>query len=124
MTISTARISFLGFSLLLAGCASSGLDHRPAVAGGDLAYYERDLNLCQQEAASNKSLDNTEESGLLGAAAGAIVGAMADDSLEGAVVGALIGVASGKVTANQKQRDYIIKCMQDLGYNVVADAAD
>ena len=124
MTIPTTRISVFGLSLLLAGCASSGLEHRPAVAGGDLAYYERDLNVCQQEAASNKSLDNSEESGLLGAAAGALVGAIADDSLEGAVVGALIGVAGGKVSANKNQRDYIIKCMQDLGYNVVVDDSD
>lgn len=91
------------------------------VEGNDLAFYERDLKICQEQAANDKTLDKTEEAGILGAAAGAIVGAVADDTLGGAVVGAILGVAGGKAKAQQEQREYIIKCMQDLGYNVVAD---
>lgn len=105
---------------MLAGCASNGLEHRPAVAGDDLAFYERDLQLCQQQAANDPSLDSTTDAGLLGAAAGAIVGAVTDETVGGAVVGAIIGVTGGKVKTQRQQRDYIIRCMQELGYNVVA----
>ena len=108
----------------MVGCASNGLEHRPVVAGDDLAFYERDLKTCQQQAADHESLDDTKEAGILGAAAGAIVGALVDDSIEGAVVGAIIGVTGGQMSTQQNQRDYIIKCMQDFGYNVVAEEAE
>lgn len=121
VTISNSKVSSIGLSLLLAGCAASGLAHRPAVIGDDLAFYDRDLQTCQQQAANDRSLDNTKEAGILGAAAGAIVGAIANDAIEGAVVGAIIGVTGGNVSTQKNQREYIIKCMQDLGYNVVAD---
>jgi len=111
-------------AIILSGCATTGLDHRPEVTGEDITNYEIDLKHCQQLAANNKELDATAEGGIAGAASGAIAGVLDDggsDILGKAVVGAIIGVAGGNFYTKKKQREFIINCMQEFGYNVVAD---
>lgn len=120
---SNFQLSLCATVLLLTGCASNGLDHRPAVTGQDIANYEVDLKSCQDLAAKDKDLNKSTEGGLAGAATGAIAGVLNDSSdiLTGAVVGAIIGAAGGSFYSEKAQREYIIKCMQDLGYNVEAN---
>ena len=117
------QVTFIATVMLLTGCASTGLEHRPQVQGNDIANYEVDLKSCQSLAAKNKDLDKTTEGGIAGAAAGALAGVLEDngDVISNAIVGAIVGAAGGSLYSHQQQRDYIIKCMQDLGYNVVAD---
>lgn len=114
---------FITAAMLLSGCAANGLEHRPKVSGDDIANYEMDLKSCQDLAANNKDLDNTTEGAVAGATSGALVGVLNDggDILTNAVVGAIIGVTGGAFYSKQEQKSYIIKCMQDLGYNVVAE---
>lgn len=109
--------------IALSGCASNGLEHRPKVTGEDIANYEVDLKSCQDSAAKNKDLDKSTEGGIAGAATGALAGVLNDggDIIANAVVGAIVGVAGGSFYSQKKQREHIIKCMQDLGYNVVAN---
>lgn len=117
------QLSLCAAVLMLSGCASNGLEHRPKVTGGDIDNYEMDLKSCQSSAANDESLNKTTEGGIAGAATGAIAGVLEDggDILKNAVVGAIVGVAGGSLYGQKKQREFIIKCMQDLGYNVVAD---
>ena len=120
---STTKFVLPVLVLVLSGCASNGANHRPAVSNTDLANYETDLKTCQEQAANNEELDNTTEGAIAGATAGVIAGAITDggDVITNAVVGALVGVAGGSLYTNEKEREYIIQCMQKLGYNVVAD---
>ena len=117
------QLSLCAAVLMLSGCASNGLEHRPKVTGGDIDNYEIDLKSCQSLAANDETLNKTTEGGIAGAATGAIAGVLEDggDILKNAVVGAIVGVAGGAFYGQKKQREFIIKCMQDLGYNVVAD---
>lgn len=117
------QISLCAAVLVLSGCASNGLEHRPTVKGDDIANYEVDLAGCQNLAAKDESLNKATEGGLAGAATGALAGVLNDgsDIITSAVVGAIIGAAGGTFYGQEEQRAYIIKCMQDLGYNVVAD---
>ena len=119
----TSQITVIALALLLTGCASNGLEHRPAVTNSDLANYEVDLKHCQDSAANDQALNKTAEGGFAGAASGAIAGALSDgsDIITGAVVGAIIGAAGGNMFTQEKQRDHIIQCMQELGYNVEAN---
>jgi hypothetical protein len=120
---SKLQLSLCVTVLLLSGCASNGLEHRPTVTGQDIANYEVDLKSCQNLAAKDKELNKSTEGGLAGAATGAIAGVLSDSSdiLTSAVVGAIVGVAGGSYYSEKAQREYIIKCMQDLGYNVEAN---
>lgn len=115
--------AFITAAMLLSGCASNGLDHRPKVSGEDIANYEVDLQSCQDLAANNKDLDKTTEGSIAGATTGALAGVLKDggDILTNTVVGAIIGAAGGSYYSQKEQKTYIIKCMQDLGYNVVAE---
>ena len=74
-------------------------------------------------AANNKDLDKTTEGTVAGATTGALAGVLQNgsDILANAVVGAIIGVAGGSYYSQKEQKTYIVKCMQDLGYNVVAE---
>lgn len=116
-------LSLCATVILLSGCASNGLEHRPKVAGDDIANYETDLQSCQSLAAQDESLDKKNEGAIAGATTGALAGVLSDggDIIKNAVVGAIVGVAGGAFYSQKEQRQYIIKCMQDLGYNVVAD---
>lgn len=108
--------------ITLAGCAASGVNHRPQVSNSDIANYEIDLKGCQEQAANREDLENSAAGAVAGAAAGAIVGAMGDggDIITSAVIGAIVGGAGGTLYSRNRQRQFIIECMQDLGYNVVA----
>lgn len=120
---STFSLALITTVMLVSGCASNGLEHRPKVAGEDIANYEVDLKSCQDLAANNKDLDKTTEGTIAGATTGALAGVLQDgsDILANAVVGAIIGVAGGSYYSQKEQKTYIVKCMQDLGYNVVAE---
>lgn len=108
--------------LLVTGCASNGLAHRPKVNNADIANYEVDLKACQHAAAQDQSLEKTADGAIIGATGGSLVGILSDsvDSLGGAVVGALIGAAGGSLETKKAQQASIIRCMQNFGYNVVA----
>ena len=120
---STFSLALITTVMFVSGCASNGLEHRPKVAGEDIANYEVDLKSCQDLAANNKDLDKTTEGTIAGATTGALAGVLQDgsDILANAVVGAIIGVAGGSYYSQKEQKTYIVKCMQDLGYNVVAE---
>ena len=123
MLITKSKIVIPALIVFATGCASSGVNHRPTVSNSDIANYEVDLKNCQQQAANREDLDDKTEGGLAGAAAGALAGATGDgsDIIAGAVVGAIVGIAGGSLSTQKKQREFIIQCMQGLGYNVVAD---
>lgn len=109
---------------LTTACSStSGLNYRPEVSNSDLISYEQDLTVCRTKAENHVALDDTNKGGLVGAAVGAIAGALSksDKALEAGILGALVGTAAGKLQSNKKQQRFIMQCMQDLGYNVVSD---
>lgn len=93
------------------------------VSGGDIVNYEIDLKDCQQLAVVSKRLNKVTEGGVAGAAIGAAVGSIenGNDTLVGAVIGAIAGAAGGALISRKNQRDHIIQCMQQRGYNVVVD---
>ncbi|SHI24921.1 hypothetical protein [Ferrimonas marina] len=114
--------------LLMAGCA---YNQKPVVDldGVDMAQYEQDFARCQHYA---ESVDKGEaarvgavNSGVAGAAGGAIVGAI-EDGGSGAVVGAaagglfggLFGAAGGATEATGQQAYVLRKCLSERGYTV------
>lgn len=119
----TLQITLLSAaSLSLTGCAVNGLQHKPKVIGDDIANYQIDLQQCQHAAAQNKDLEKTSESAITGAVTGILTGVISNgDVISNALVGAIIGLTGGNYYSQTKQKNYIIKCMQDLGYNVVAN---
>ena len=119
----------LTISILLAqvGCANTGANYRPLIdtRGGtvDATRYESDLRECQQYAAQTAGAG---EKAAIGAAAGAIFGAVLAAAAGGgydrsatARVGAVTGAVGGAAQGENDQRSIIRRCLGGRGYSVL-----
>ena len=101
--------------MLLAGCASSGAEHRPIVDGRPSAKYEADLVKCQELARQHSHLD--EESAVSTATSAAVGGI-----LGGAIGAAANAVNRGVYSVQQGARErarIVSRCMRERGHKVV-----
>ncbi|SNT20035.1 glycine zipper family protein [Tropicimonas sediminicola] len=107
---------------ILAACADSGANYRPILDGTPTPAYEADLAACQQLARDQRAFDQeTAAAAVLGAGAGALLGAADDDAdaAGGAIVGALAGGTAGAVNANDRRQEIVIECLRGRGHLVV-----
>jgi len=108
--------------LTLSACSSPGAQYRPEVNGGDLANYSNDLKSCQELAKKHKG--NEEGSTAIGAILGGVIGSSdsTEATIAGAAIGAIVGAVSGDYQTKQAQKQLVISCMQQKGYNVIDSA--
>ncbi|WP_424932469.1 glycine zipper family protein [Amaricoccus macauensis] len=111
---------------LLAACADSGANYTPIIDGPASPEFDADLADCQLLAANQKQFDEeTLGAAVLGAGAGAILGAADEDSddLEGAagglIIGGLAGGTAGAVSASDRREAIVVECMRGRGHPVV-----
>ena len=112
-------LAALSVAVISSGCASKGAAHRPVVTNDDLINYESDLARCQEQAKNYQSEDQLK-GGVLGALTGALagIGEGTEETIAGAAIGAVIGAAGGSFKTKTKQREIVVECMRNLGYNV------
>lgn len=115
-------IAGLGAGLLLAACADSGANYRPILDGTPEPKFESDLSACQALARDQRQFDQeTAGAAMLGAGAGALLGA-ADDgatALGGAVAGALAGSLAGLNNSSERREAIVMECLRGRGHRVV-----
>lgn len=116
--ILTGSVTSLG--LLVSACGLSPAAEPLRTSGLVSASYNNDLVQCRQIAAQYDN-ELPSEGALAGALIGAAVGATEshEEALAGAAVGGLLGAAEGKIDQEEKQRDMIIRCMQNHGHPVI-----
>lgn len=108
--------------VLLTACANSGAKYTPILDGPRTAAFQADLATCQNLARDQRQFDQeTAGAAVLGAGAGAVLGAADDDgdALGGAIVGALAGGAAGTVNAKNRREAIVVECLRGRGYRVV-----
>ncbi|SLN31435.1 hypothetical protein PSA7680_01516 [Pseudoruegeria aquimaris] len=106
----------------LGACADSGANHTPVLDGPPNATYRADLAACRRLAKEQGQLDReTAGATVLGAGAGALLGAADDDgdAIGGAIAGALAGGAAGTVNASNRREEILIECLRGRGHRVV-----
>ncbi|MGI1663579.1 glycine zipper family protein [Palleronia sp. KMU-117] len=107
---------------VLAACADSGADYTPLLDGPPNAAFQADLSACQRLARDQRQFDQeTAGATVLGAGAGALLGAADDDAdaAGGAIVGALAGGAAGAVHASERREAIVVECLRGRGHPVV-----
>lgn len=107
---------------LLTGCADSGADYTPILDGPPTASFQSDLTDCQTLARDQHQFDQeTAGAVVLGAGAGALLGAADDDAdaAGGAVAGALAGGAVGLLNASEQREAIVVECLRGRGHRVV-----
>ncbi|MEP1327982.1 hypothetical protein [Pseudophaeobacter sp.] len=116
--ILTASVTALG--LIVTACGLSPTAEPLRLSGPANAAYASDLAGCRQIA---MQYDNelTSEGAIAGALIGAAAGATEshEDALAGAAIGGLIGAGEGTMEKEEKQREMIIRCMQNRGHPVI-----
>ncbi len=121
-----AAMAFLSLVVMpLAGCATQG----PVVDlyGKDGGKYQRDLAECRSLASRSGGLEKTGMDavvgGLLGAAAGVVIGAATGDPASGAIIGTAVGGSAGLLHGGYQaysEPDQIVKgCLKGRGYRVL-----
>lgn len=118
------KFSALSFTLLAAGCASTGANYTPIIDGPVGPNYNVDLAQCQQLSQQQAIVDGGTATTAATTAGVAGVGSViindnSDDLGEAVAVGAIAGLASGAVQNNQRREAIIRNCMRSRGYNVV-----
>ncbi|KPD12452.1 glycine zipper domain-containing protein [Phaeobacter sp. 11ANDIMAR09] len=114
----TASVTALG--LLVSACGLSPAAEPLRTSGPVSVSYNNDLVECRQIAAQYDT-EMTSEGAIAGALLGAAVGATEshEDAIAGAAVGGLLGAAEGKIEQEEKQREMIIRCMQNRDHPVI-----
>lgn len=108
--------------VLVSACAGSGADYTPILDGTPTAAFQSDLSACQTLARDQRQLDReTAGAAVLGAGAGALLGAADDDAdaAGGALAGALAGGVAGTVTASARREAIVVDCLRGRGHRVV-----
>lgn len=108
--------------VLLAACADSGANYTPILDGTPTPAFKSDLSSCQALARNQRQFDQeTAGAAVLGAGAGALLGAADDDgdAAGGAIAGALVGGVAGAVTASERREAIVIECLRGRGHRVV-----
>ena len=114
-------LSFL-LPVALAACADSGANYVPILDGTPSAAYQSDLADCQALARNQRHFDQeTAGAAVLGAGAGALLGAADDegDAAGGAIAGALAGGVAGAVNASERREAIVVECLRGRGHRVV-----
>lgn len=107
---------------LLAACADSGATYTPILDGAPKAAFQSDLSACQTLAQDQKQFDQeTAASAVMGAGAGALLGAADEDAdiAGGAIAGALAASVASAVNASEKREAIVIECLRGRGHRVV-----
>ncbi|UWQ16393.1 glycine zipper family protein [Jannaschia sp. M317] len=117
-----AKFALCLLLVLVAACDDSGADYGPILDGPPTPAFRADLAACQSLARNQRQFDQeTAGAAVLGAGAGALLGA-ADDDAEaagGAIVGALAGGVAGAVTARERREAIVVECVRGRGHRVV-----
>lgn len=106
----------------LAACADSGANYTPILDGPATPAFRSDLAACQALARDQRQFDQeTAAATILGAGAGALLGAADDDAdaLGGAIAGALAGGVATAVTAGERREAIVVECLRGRGHRVV-----
>jgi len=106
----------------LAACADSGANYTPILDGRPTAAFQSDLAACQTLARDQRQFDQeTAGAAVLGAGAGALLGAADDDAdaAGGAIAGALAGGVAGAVNASERREAILVECLRGRGHRVV-----
>lgn len=106
---------------VLAACAAGGANHTPILDGAPAPSYQADLAACQALAGSQTQFDQERVAAtLLGAGAGAILGAADEgDALGGAMAGALAGGLASSVDMRARREAIVVECLRGRGHRVV-----
>lgn len=107
---------------VLAACSDVN-DTPMRLSGAPLPTYDQDLAHCKQ-LVGNETGRASREAALTGATVGAVLGVFdSGDNLEGAIAGAALGAGLGALegTADgaERQRDMVVRCMQNHGHPVI-----
>lgn len=108
--------------VFLAACADSGANHTPILDGPPTATFPSDLSACRALARDQRQFDQeTAGAAIMGAGAGALLGAADDDAdaAGGAIAGALAGWAAGAVNASDRRKAIVLDCLRGRGHRVV-----
>ncbi|MXQ07373.1 glycine zipper family protein [Alphaproteobacteria bacterium GH1-50] len=108
--------------ILVSACSDSGANYTPILDGSPTVAFRSDLAACQSLARDQRQFDQeTAGATVLGAGAGALLGAASDDgdALGGAVAGALAGGVASAVNANDRREAIVIECLRGRGHRVV-----
>jgi uncharacterized protein YcfJ len=108
--------------VLLAACAGSGANYTPILDGPPTPAFQSDLSACQTLARNQRQFDQeTAGAAILGAGAGALLGAADEDAdaAGGAIAGALAGGVAGAVTASERREAIVVNCLRGRGHHVV-----
>ena len=108
--------------VLMSACADSGANYTPILDGAPTAGYASDLADCRALARNQRQFDQeTAGAAVLGAGAGALLGAADEDgdAAGGAIAGALAGGVAGAVNAGERRQAIVIECLRGRGHAVV-----
>jgi uncharacterized protein YcfJ len=108
--------------VLVSACAGSGADYTPILDGPPTAAFQSDLTACQALARNQRQFDQeTAGAVVLGAGAGALLGAADDDAdaAGGAIAGALAGGVASAVSASERREAIVVECLRGRGHRVV-----
>lgn len=112
----------LSAGAFLAACSDTGAGYTPVLDGAPTAAFQSDLNACQGLARDQRQFDQeTAGAAILGAGAGALLGAADDDgtALGGAIAGVLAGGVAGATSASDRRKAIVIECLRGRGHRVV-----
>ncbi len=116
--------SVLPIVALTAACATSGANYQPVIDGAVGPNYSNDLAQCQALASQQGAFSSTTgEKALAGAAvaggATAVFNNKGTNARDAALVGAAAGAIAGAVDQQQSKEAIVRNCMRQRGYNVV-----
>ncbi len=106
----------------LGACSDSGADYTPVLDGPPTAGFQSDLAACQALARDQRQFNReTAAATVLGAGAGALLGAVDDDAdaLGGAIAGGLAGSLAGAVNTSERRKAIVVECLRGRGHRVV-----
>jgi uncharacterized protein YcfJ len=106
----------------LTACADSGANYRPILDGQPSAAFQSELSACQTLARDQRQFDQeTAGAAVLGAGAGALLGAADEDAdaAGGAIAGALAGGVAAAVNASERREAIVMECLRGRGHAVV-----
>ncbi len=106
------------------GACTPPMDRSYVTDGPRNAMFSQDLKGCK-ELAINYRPEARANGAMIGAASGAVFGALdnednaAEGALVGAGIGALAGVAAAQDELDVEKRHVVIRCLQNRGHKVI-----
>ncbi|MBY6160976.1 glycine zipper family protein [Mameliella alba] len=118
------QTSLFALPLIAMAACTAPMDRSYTLDGPRNAMFDTDLAQCKS-AAHDYRPDAHRNGALMGAAAGAVFGALDDEddraegALAGAAIGAVTGVAAAEDELSEQRREVVIRCLQNRGHNVI-----